>query len=144
MVFLASLDTIDVFIKGYATIAAPLTDLLHKDGFHWTSQASSAFVALKQAMTEAPVLRLPDLTLEFVIERDASNVEIGAVLMQAEHPISYFSKKLGPCLQAASTYTKELNAIVEAVHKWREYLLGRCFVIRTDHKNIKELLQQVL
>ncbi|RVX04915.1 Retrovirus-related Pol polyprotein from transposon 297 [Vitis vinifera] len=68
---------------------------------------------------------LPDFNETFVIETDASNVGIGAVLMQAGHPISYFSKKLGPHLQASSTYLKELHDIAEAVHKWRQYLLGR-------------------
>ncbi|KAH9679153.1 hypothetical protein KPL71_026005 [Citrus sinensis] len=105
---------------------------------------TTAFEALKQAMVEAPVLRLPNFELDFIIETDASNVGIGAVLMQDNHPISYYSKKLGPKLQVASTYIKELHAIVEAVHKWRQYLLGRFFIIRTDHKSIKELLQQVI
>lgn len=64
--------------------------------------------------------------------------------MQSNHPISYFSKKLGHRLRAASTYLKELHAIVAAVQKWRQYLLNRFFVIRTDHKSIKELFQQVI
>lgn len=93
---------------------------------------------------EAPVLHLPNFTLEFVIETDASNVRIGAVLMQAGHPLSYFSKKLGPRMRASSTYLKELYAIVAAVQKWRQYLLGRFFLIRTDHKSIKEPFQQVI
>ena len=132
------------FIHGYASIAASLTDLLRKDAFNWTPEVTVAFDALKSAMVAAPVLRLPDFNETFVIETDASNVGIGAVLMQAGHPISYFSKKLGPRLQASSTYLKELHAIAEAVHKWRQYLLGRFFIIRTDHKSIKELLQQVV
>ncbi|KAH9687361.1 hypothetical protein KPL70_014745 [Citrus sinensis] len=132
------------FIKGYASIAAPLTDLLCRDAFNWTPTATTAFEALKQAMVAAPVLRLPNFELDFIIETDASNVSIGAVLMQDNHPISYYSKKLGPKLQVASTYIKELNAIAEAIHKWRQYLLGRFFIIRTDHKSIKELLQQVI
>ena len=103
-----------------------------------------AFAALKQAMVQAPVLKLLDFTSDFVIETDASNVVIGAVLTQQGHPIAYFSKKLGPKLRAFSTYIKELHAIVDVVYKWREYLLGRFFVIRTDHKSIKELLQQVI
>ncbi|KAH9646382.1 hypothetical protein KPL70_024860 [Citrus sinensis] len=132
------------FIKGYASIAAPLTDLLRKDCFHWSSAADTAFAALKQAMSAAPVLRLPDFQLDFVIETDASNVGIGAVLMQADHPIAYFSRKLGPRMLVASTYIKELHAIAEAVHKWRQYLLGHFFIIRTDQKSIRELLQQVI
>ena len=115
----------------------PLTNLLCKDGFEWSSDATRAFEALKEAMVEAPVLRLPDFTKEFVVETDASKGGIGAVLMQDGHPISYFSRKLGPKLQASSTYIRELDAIVEAIHKWRQYLLGRCFVICTDHQSLK-------
>lgn len=103
------------FVKGYAGIAAPLIDLLCKDFFLWSAQAQSAFDALKLAMSTALVLRLPDFSLEFVVETGASNVSIGAVLMQFEHPLSFFSKKLGPRLQAAYTYTKELYAITESV-----------------------------
>ena len=132
------------FIAGFASIAAPLTDLLRRDAFLWGPKAELAFAQLKEAMTHAPVLRLPDFTRDFVIETDASHYGIGAVLMQDNHPISFFSKKIGPKLQASSTYIKELHAITEAVRKWRQYLLGRFFVIRTDHKSIKELLQQVI
>ena len=79
-----------------------------------------------------------------MIETDASNYGIGAVIMQDNHPIAFFNKKIGPKLQASSTYIKELHAITEAVRKWRQYLLGRFFVIQTYHKSIKELLQQVI
>ena len=132
------------FIAGFASIAAPLTDLLRRDAFLWGPKADLAFAKLKEAMTHAPVLRLPDFTRDFVIETDASNYGIGAVLMQDNHPIIFFSKKIGPKLQVSSTYIKELHAITEAVRKWRQYLLSRFFVIRTDHKSIKELLQQVI
>ena len=57
-------------------------------------------------MIEALVLSLPNFSLDFVVETGASNVGIGVVLMQAEHPILYFSKKLGPRMQAASTISK--------------------------------------
>ena len=132
------------FIQGYATIAAQLTELLCKDAFRWNAAVIEAFHKLKDAMVKTPVLLLPNFESEFVIETDASNVGIGAVLMQAGHPIAYFSKKLGPRLQASLTYIKELHAIVAAVLKWRQYLLGRFFIIRTDHKSIKELFQQVI
>ncbi|KAH7565390.1 hypothetical protein JRO89_XS09G0200500 [Xanthoceras sorbifolium] len=85
--------------------------------FVWSSLAASAFSSLKDAMVAASVLRLPNFQLEFVIETDAFNVSIGAMLMQTDHPIAYFNKKLGPQMRIASTYIKELHAIVEAVHK---------------------------
>lgn len=132
------------FIQGYATIVAPLTELLCNDAFRWNAVATKAFNKLKYAMVKAPVLLLPNFELEFVIETDASNVGIGAVLMQAGHSIAYFSKTLGPQLRASSTYIKELHAIVVAVLKWRQFLLGRFFIIRTDHKSIKEVFQQVI
>lgn len=132
------------FIANYASIASPLTDLLCHEAFEWTAAANSSFLALKAAMMAAPVLRLPNFSQEFIIETDASNLGIGAVLMQKGRPIAFFSKKLGPKMRAASVYIKELHAITEAVLKWRQYLLGHYFVIRTDHKSIRELLQQVI
>lgn len=75
-------------------------------------------------MSSAPVLRLPDINMEFIVETDASNVGVGVILMQSEQHIAFYSKKLSPHLQASSTYTKELHAITELVHKWRQYLLG--------------------
>ena len=95
-------------------------------------------------MTHAPVLRLPDFTRDFVIETDASNYGIGTMIMQDNHPIAFFSKKIGPKLQASPTYIKELHAITEVVRKWRQYLLGKFVIILTYHKSIKELLQQVI
>lgn len=132
------------FVRQYASIAAPLTDLLKKDAFCWTVEATKAFEQLKSIMIETPLLRLPDFTKEFVIETDASKVGVGAVLMQEGHPLSYFSKKLGPRVQMTSTYNRELYAITESISKWRQYLLGRPFVVRTYHKSLKELLNQTI
>ena len=83
------------FIRGYATITAPLTDLLHKDNFKWSLSASSTFDALKRAMVESPILRLPSFELAFVVETNTSNVGMGVVLLQDEL-IAFFSPKFGP------------------------------------------------
>lgn len=64
--------------------------------------------------------------------------------MQQQHPISFYSSKISPRMAKASTYAKKLYAIVQAVGKWHHYLLGRRFVIKTDHKNLKNLLSQVI
>lgn len=132
------------FVRNFAHIASPLTALLKKDAFSWTTEAESSFQALKGALTHTPVLALPNFELPFVIDTDASGIGIGAVLTQNGHPLAYFSKKLNPKMQAASTYERELFAVTEAVAKWRTYLLGNHFVIRTDQKSIKELSSQVV
>jgi len=84
-------------------------------------------------MTSAPALAMPDFSKPFVIETDASGLQIGAVLMQEGHPVAYFSKALAQKHHNLSAYGKELMAVVLAVEKWRPYLLGRHFVIKTDH-----------
>nr|GEX74556.1 Ty3/gypsy retrotransposon protein [Tanacetum cinerariifolium] len=89
---------------------------------NWEGQA---FMILKQRLSTALLLSLPNFYQAFVIEADASGDGIGAVLMQENRPISYFSRKLGPRMRVAATYQKELFAIVEAVYKWLQYLLGR-------------------
>lgn len=102
----------------YAVVAAPLIDILKKDNFIWTAEVMEAFEKLKRVMTETPILRLPDFSKTFIVETDASNVGIRAVLMQEGHPLAFFSKKLGPCFMGASAYLKEMRAIAELVAKW--------------------------
>ena len=83
----------------------------------WNEAATTAFEKLKQAMSQPPVLALPDFGKTFVVETDASGMGIGAVLMQEGHPIAYVSKSLGSRQLALSIYEKELLAIVYAVCK---------------------------
>jgi len=132
------------FVKGYASIGKPLTDLLKKDGFKWGNEAEKSFQALKQAMTTTLVLAMPNFEVPFEIENDASSQGIGAVLQQNKHPIAFINRTLGPRWQNLSVYEKELLAIVFAVQKWEQYLLGRPFIIRTDQKSLKYLLDQKL
>ena len=127
------------FVKNYGNIAAPLTKLLQKNGFHWGEDATAAFDSLKQAMISVPVLALPDFSLPFIIETDASGTGLGAVLSQNHRPIAYFSQKLSPRAQAKSIYERELMAVVMAVQKWRHYVLGRKFTIISDRKAVRIL-----
>ncbi|XP_062176260.1 uncharacterized protein LOC133881329 [Alnus glutinosa] len=130
------------FIKGYGSIAAPLTSLLKKNSLGWTPAAQEAFEALKLAVTQAPVLALPNFSQPFLIECDASGVGIGVVLMQDNRPIAFLSQALKGKALHMSTYEKELFALVTAIQKWRPYLLGKPFVVRTDQQSLKFLLEQ--
>lgn len=126
-------------------LAKPLTDLLKKGvSFVWTEPAEQAFQLLKQSLISAPVLALPDFNKPFVIETDASNTGIGAVLQQEGHPIAFVSKALGPKNQGLSTYEKESLAILLAVEKWKAYLLPTEFIIHIDQRSLVHLQDQKL
>lgn len=112
------------FIHGYAKIAAPLTEQL-KDQYKWTEAATRAFNSLEEALVTAPILALPDFTKMFVVETNASGFRVGAVLLQENHYIAYYSKLLGPRSRLKSIYEKEIIVIVFAVQKWRHYLMGK-------------------
>ena len=82
------------FTTCYGNIAAPLTSMLKKKSFFWNSEADMAFKLLKQSMTRAPMLALPNFTLLFIVECDASRSGLDDVLMQEQKPIAYFSTAL--------------------------------------------------
>lgn len=128
------------FIKDYAKIAMPLTQLLRKGTpWHWESQQSEAFNQLKEAMTSTPVLATPSPDYPFVIHTDASGGAMGGVLMQDQgkglQVIAYFSKKLNDAQSRYPVHEQELLALVTALTLWRSYLLGAPrSVAHTDHK----------
>jgi hypothetical protein len=92
---------------------------------------------LKESLITAPVMALPDFSIPFVLQTDASGTGLGAILMQKGRPISYYSRTIGPRAAAMSTYDKEALAILEAFKKWRHYFLGSELQIKTDQKSLK-------
>jgi hypothetical protein len=130
------------FIKNYGQIVGPLTNLLKKDAFKWNEKAELAFEKLKEASSQPPYLALLDFCKTFIVECDASGYGIEAVLMQEGRPLAFYSQALKDKILFLSTYKKELMALVLAVKKWRPYLFGNTFVIKTDQQILKHLLEQ--
>lgn len=132
------------FVKNYRIIAKPLTQLLEKKKFGWNPFAQQAFEQLKSVMASTPVLALPNFNEQFIIETDACDLGIGAVLMQHDQPVAFLSKALTNSHKHLSIYEKEFLALIMAVEKWRQYLQGQVSLIRTDHKSLAYLTEQNL
>ncbi|GBG72926.1 hypothetical protein CBR_g12648 [Chara braunii] len=135
------------FIKNFSSIAVPLTDLINKDtSFLWTSECQEAFTRLKEALIRAPVLKLPDPSLPFVLTTDSSQYGVGAVLQQDDgnglQPIEYMSKKIKTKKLQDSTFEKELYDLVSALKHWKHFLLGKHFKIFSDHSTLQWVKSQ--
>jgi len=132
------------FVQGYGSIAKPLTKLLTKEGFLWTAEAQQAFETLKQAVTQLPILTVPDFSKTFTVETDASSKGLGVVLLQEGKPLAFWSQALSERSQNKSVYERELMAVVQAIHKWKHYLMGSHFIVVTDQKSLRFLNDQRL
>jgi hypothetical protein len=133
------------FVRHFAILARPLTDLLKKGTmFVWTQDHTTAFKLLQQALMTTPVLALLDFSKTFHIQTDASDLGVGAVLLQDGHPLAFVSKALGPRTRGLSTYEKEYLAVLVAVDQWRAYLQHGEFVIFTDQRSLVHITDQRL
>ncbi|CAN6562574.1 unnamed protein product [Malus baccata var. baccata] len=133
------------FIKDFSKIAQPLCQLLQKEvAFEFDDACSTTFKQLKEALTLAPIITLPDWSLPFELMCDGSDYAIGVVLGQRKnkqpHVIYYASWTLNDAQLNYSTTEKELLAVVFALDKFRSYLLGTKVIIFTDHAALKYLL----
>ncbi|KAH9780584.1 Endonuclease [Citrus sinensis] len=109
---------------------------------HHLLKQEKKFRIIKQKLTNAPLLSLPNFNKTFEIECDALGIGIGAVLMEEGRPIAYFSEKLSGAALNYPTYDKELYALVRALETWQHYLWPKEFVIHTDHESLKHLKGQ--
>ncbi|KAJ1155279.1 hypothetical protein NDU88_008012 [Pleurodeles waltl] len=137
------------FVKGYGSIVTALTELTSKKmpkKVNWTVECQQAFDTLKQAMCSAPVLKAPDYSKQFIVQTDASEHGIGAVLSQTnddglDQPVAFISRRLLPREQRWSAIEREAFAVVWSLKKLRPYLFGTHFLVQTDHRPLKWLMQ---
>lgn len=138
------------FIKKFAIIARPLTDMLKKGvnvTASWSSTAEHAFTRLKEALSTAPVLTIPDWksTEPFTMFCDGSYEGISGILLQNRKVVAYESRKLSPAEMRYSPTEFEMLAVDYCCQKWRCYIEGRKCIVRTDHKpNVSFPTQQML
>ncbi|XP_064877213.1 uncharacterized protein LOC135572713 [Oncorhynchus nerka] len=135
------------FIRGFGQVAAPITSMLKGGPLRWSAEADRAFNKLKALFTEAPVLAHPDPSLAFIVEVDATEAGVGAVLSQRSgtppklqlRPCAFFSRKLSPVERNYDVEDRELLAVVRALKVWRHWLEGakHPFFIWTDHQNLE-------
>ncbi|XP_057535375.1 uncharacterized protein LOC130813557 [Amaranthus tricolor] len=131
------------FVKDFSRIARPMTSLMKKEKkFEWTDECEQAFMTLKERLTTAPVLTLPDPKLDYTVYSDASKKGLGCVLMQDRKVIAYASRQLKVHEVNYPTHDLELAAIVFALKIWRHYLYGVKCRIYTDHQSLKYLYTQ--
>lgn len=127
--------------KKYGKIAQPLTKFLQKDSeFKWDAGTKTTFDKLKLALISALVLTLPDFNAVFTIETDALGSGIGVVLLQKDHPLA--NRCHGSEISITLSLLKEFYALLLVVKKWQHYFLRQHFIIKTDQKVLKHLLDQ--
>ncbi|BHF65275.1 hypothetical protein SprV_0200828500 [Sparganum proliferum] len=136
------------FTKDFAHTAAPLNRLTSKqNAFNWSDECERSFEELKRRLISPPLLAFPNISESappFILDTDASDVAIGAVLSQQqtdglEHPLIFASQTLTKPERNYSTTRKELLAVVTFVKKFHHYLAGKQFILRTDHQALRWL-----
>ena len=132
-------------IKNFSEKAQPLQELKNSltgnRKLIWKPKHEQAMRCLKEELTKAPVVALPDVTKPFIVRTDASNHGMGAVLMQEidghRRVIEYASTQFDDTQKRYPTIEQEATAILWAVNKWQYYLLGGNFTLETDHRPLQ-------
>jgi hypothetical protein len=131
------------FIEGFSKIAHPITSLQRKGvKFQWTLDCEKNFQHLKQLLTSNLILRIVDPNEDFIVCTNACKEGLSGVLSQNGFVICYESRKLKEHERNYATHDLELAAILHALRKWRHYLMGKRFEMRTDHNGLKYLFDQ--
>lgn len=143
--FLGKVNFHHKFIPHSAIILDPLHNLLRKDvKFVWSTECQESFDKMKKLLCSKPILRIFDPVRPIIIYTDASIKGVGAVLKQEDEnglsrPVAYFSKKLSETQKKRKAIYLECLAIKEAVKYWQHWLMGKEFVVYSDHKPLENL-----
>jgi hypothetical protein len=121
---------------------APYFTTGERKEFKWDEACQKCFEELKEKLTTAPVLVMPDIHKGFYVYCDASHLGLGCVLMQEGKVIAYASRQLRKHEKNYPTHDMELAAIVHALRIWRHYMIGNKCKIFTDHKSLKYIFTQ--
>jgi hypothetical protein len=131
------------FIRGFSKIAHPITSLQIKGvKFQWTLDCEMIFQHLKQLLTRSPILRIADPNKYFIVCTYACKEGLSGFLSQNGFFICYESRELKENERNYATHDLDLAAIVHALRKWRHYLMGKRFELRTNHNGLKYLFDQ--
>jgi hypothetical protein len=131
------------FIEGFSKIAHPITSLQKKGvKFQWTLDCENSFQHLKKLLTIYLILRISDPNEDFIVCTDAFKQGLGGVLIQNGFSACYESRKLKEHERNYATHDLELASIVHPLRKWRHYLMGKRFEMRTDHNGLKYLFDE--
>ena len=135
------------FIRGFAQLAKPLTLLTRQQvKFEWTSQHQEAFIHLKEAIVQAPILHYPNPNKPYIVYTDASDDACGAQLSQehegTEFPIAFLSHTFSETQRKWSTTEQESFGVYYAITKWNYYLQGANIKVRNDHKPLAKVLNE--
>jgi hypothetical protein len=132
------------FIKNFSGTSAQMMDTIKKrhKSLKWTEEAERSFNILKKKITKQLILVLPDFEKTFQVRCDASGVEIGVVLSQDNRHVEYFREKLNEAKNRYSTLDKEFDAIIQALKKWRHYLILKEFVLYSNNQALQFINRQ--
>jgi hypothetical protein len=132
------------FIKNFAKIAAPLTNLLKKSAgtYKWDGACGEAFETLKGILVKARMLKLPDFDKDFEIHSNAFDFAIGRVLMQNGRPVAFESKKLSETERRWPKHEKEMWADIHCFKTWGHYICSKDVVVWTDNVTLKYFTTQ--
>lgn len=144
--FLGMVNYVARFIPNMSEISSPLRDLLKKDNaWIWTPKQQESFEHLRKALTEAPVLAYYDKRQPLVLQVDASQHGVGAVVLQSGQPLAYSSRSLTEVQERYAQIEKEMLAIVHGCTRFHDYVFAQpCILVESDHRPLEAIFKKPL